>query len=151
MKVTFEGTAEEIAKLLPTIKANLEVSGTATSRTSEVTPENAEADWSWVSTEVARRMIGRRYLDPKQKAVLVALYNEHPRRVPVAELQKLVDYSPQQFAGLMGALGRRLTKTPGYVDNSWFFDRVWDEDNRCYTYSVPDTVLAAIEAEGLVS
>ena len=50
----------------------------------------------------------------------------------------------------MGAFGRRLTHTPGYVEGSWFFDNNWDYHAGCYAYGLPETVREALRREKLV-
>ena len=57
---------------------------------------------------------------------------------------------PAQFAGLMGAFGRRVVNTPGYVLNSSFFDYEWDDERSCYLYRLPATSRAAVEKARLV-
>ncbi len=86
---------------------------------------------------------------PLQKKVLAALYKAHPAKIPAPKLQELVSYSPAQFAGLMGAFGRRVARTAGYVKNSHFFDTVWDDEKGCYLYGLPESVMEAIGQEKL--
>jgi hypothetical protein len=76
------------------------------------------------------------------------LYEAEEKWVSAKELQRLIDYTPSQFAGLMGAFRRRLTNTSGFVEGSSFFDWRWDDDNSCYFYRLlPATRNAVRRAE----
>ena len=66
------------------------------------------------------------------------------------ELQHAIGYRPSEFAGLMGAFGRRLVNTQGYIDPSWLFDNQWQGEQGCNRYRLPDSVRAAAEKAGLV-
>ena len=87
-----------------------------------------------MSEEVAYLALTRLRLAPKIKSVLKALYEAGDEWVSAKELQRLIEYTPSQFAGLMGAFGRRLANTSDFVEGTSFFDWRWDDDNSCYFY-----------------
>lgn len=144
-----EGTPEEVLS----VAKGLEVGGA--SSPSEATPAAPTADVApgervFVSTDVARKVLNRRPLSHEQKTVLTILAKRHPGWVPAAELQAAIGYTTAQFAGLMGAFGRRFTHTEGFVQGSWLFDAEWNYDKGAYDYRLPDTVLEAMKAEKLI-
>ena len=147
--VLIEGTPEEVLS----VAKGLEVGGT--SPVPEATPAAPTVDVDpgervFVSTEVARKVLNRRPLSHEQKTVLTMLAKRHPGWVPATELQAATGYTTAQFAGLMGAFGRRFTHTDGFVQGSWLFDAEWNYDKGAYDYRLPDTVLEAMKAEKLI-
>lgn len=146
----FEGTAQEVIEAMTAMQAasSTEVpAGTAAAVAPTVAEEGEEKEF--VSAEVARRVLSRRPLSREQLAVLKMLYAALPDWVPAAKLQAAISYTPAQFAGLMGAFGRRFSHTDGYVENTWLFDAEWDYDVGAYNYRMPETVKAAMDAEKL--
>lgn len=144
-----EGTPEEVLS----VAKGLDVGGpssppviTAAAPSIDLDPDERV----FVSTEVARKVLGRRPLSHEQKVVLTTLAKRHPAWVPAAELQAAISYTPAQFAGLMGAFGRRFTHTDGFVAGTWLFDAEWNYDKGAYDYRLPDTVLEAMKAEKLI-
>ena len=156
MKVTIvEGTPEEIAQAFPHLAAQSAAAeggaNGATSiaemsaSTSDDTSEGEEA----VSVEVARKVLKRIPLSKEQLAVLRALYSAHPKDVPTADLTAKVGYTGPQFRGFMGAFGRRLSHTPGYIGGTYFFEQEWDDATGAYRYSLPESVREAMRLEKL--
>jgi hypothetical protein len=154
MKITFEGTPDEIARAFPGLTSSLAVAASAKDRnstsTSQVTGavEDGTEEGEEVSVEVARRCLNRIPLAAKQLVVLRMLYDAHPGTVNSAMLVTKLSYSRPQFTGLMGAFGRRLANTPGYVDGTWFFEQEWDGTSN--TYGLPESVREAMRLEKLV-
>jgi predicted transcriptional regulator with HTH domain len=147
--VILDGTPEEIAQALP------QLSGVSVLTTAQVTappPGSATASVGqrYVDTEVARRVLTRRTLSEEQRRVLAAMYEAYPGTVLASSLQELIGYTPSQFAGLMGAFGRRFTHTEGFEAGSWFFEQQWDYDEGCFRYALPTSVREALEIENLV-
>jgi hypothetical protein len=146
----FEGSAQEVIEAMTAMQA-------ASSNDSPLTLAGAVAptvaedgeDKEFVSTEVARRLLSRRPLSREQMVVLKMLHSAYPGWIPAAKLQAAISYTPAQFAGLMGAFGRRFSHTEGYIKNTWLFDAEWDYDMGAYNYRMPETVKAAMEAEHL--
>ena len=102
-------------------------------------------DRSFVSQDVAFRMLKRRPLSDGQRAVFALLRKNHPDWTSAAELQRAAKYNPNQLAGLLGALGKRVSSTDGYESGSVLLDYRWDYDDDCYYYRLPDDVKAAVE------
>lgn len=146
----FEGTAQEVIEVMTAMQAM--PNAAAQDAAVAVAPTVAEEgeDKEFVSIEVARRVLSRRPLSREQLAVLKMLYSALPDWVPAAKLQAAISYTPAQFAGLMGAFGRRFSHTEGFVENTWLFDAEWDYEVGAYNYRLPETVKAAMEAEKLV-
>ena len=155
MNVRIEGTAEEIADVLRALPTAVSLHATAIelddgSIPSSTHSEPPEDESSFVTTRFARRVLRRRRIRPRMKKLLVALYEAHPDGVSASTLQKVVDYSPAQYAGLMGAFGRRVANTDGYDSEAEFFKWEWDEDEGVWKCRLPDTVREALALEGIV-
>ena len=151
MKVTLiEGTPDEILSVMPHLKSTGAVLTTTPEEkpVSEVTPTNAEK--TYIDTRVARKVLTRRELKPQQAAVLKLLYKAHPKMVLATEIQKAINYTPAQLAGLMGAFGRRMSHTEGYIGGDWFFITEWSKTGHCWEYGLPESVRQALEIEKLV-
>ncbi|MEA3036430.1 MAG: hypothetical protein QOH04_2202 [Sphingomonadales bacterium] len=138
-----EGTPDEIAQY----EAFALRHGPSTQATQ---PAVEEADWEFVSTDVAFRALTRIKLGKETKAVLTRVYLGGEEWTSAAFLQKEIGYTPAQFAGLMGAFGRRLVNTPGYVSGSAFWEWEWDSQKSCYLYRLPAPVRAAVEKARIV-
>jgi hypothetical protein len=153
MRVTIlEGTPEEILAAMPHLQ-NPDYSSGAVVPAAPAPAEpgdEGEGGLRYVSTAVARRALTRAPLSDKPKAVLVQLYNAHPETLLARELQTHVDYTASQFAGLMGAFGRRVVNTPGYGDGEAFFMQNWDYDAGCMRYGLPESVREAMRLENIV-
>jgi hypothetical protein len=107
-------------------------------------------DWEFASADVAFRCLTRRKLSKQLRAAIRMIYASGLDWVSASDIQKHIDYSTAQFAGMMGAFGRRFVNTRGYVLNSSFFQQEWDEDLSCYIYRLPSTVRAAVEKAKVV-
>ena len=81
--------------------------------------------------------------------MIEALVAAHPKYVTTADLHEATDCTPAQFAGVMGAFGRRMVNTSGYDDTASFFDWRWNEPDGTYECRLPDSVLEAVRLEGL--
>jgi hypothetical protein len=112
--------------------------------------ETESVDWEFVSTDVAFRALTRIKLGRQVKAVIRRVYLGGDKWTSATLLQKEVGYTPAQFAGLMGAFGRRLVNTAGYVLNSSFWEYEWDGQQSCYLYRLPAPVRAAVEKARIV-
>lgn len=114
------------------------------------TLETESVDWEFVSTDVAFRALTRIKLGRQIRAVIRRVYLGGDKWTSATVLQKEVGYTPAQFAGLMGAFGRRLVNTAGYVLNSSFWEYEWDGQQSCYLYRLPAPVRAAVEKARVV-
>lgn len=110
----------------------------------------SEVDWEYVSSDVGFRALTRVKLGNQIKTVLKALHVAGELWTSAKALQKLIDYSPSQFAGAMGAFGRRVANTPGYVRDSSFFEYEWNDRQSCYLYRLPPSSRLAVEKARLV-
>lgn len=149
--VMIEGELDEVLALVTGLEASKQA-GPAVAAAAPVDPD-AEVDSDekvFATMEVARKVFGRRPLSKEQKAVIQLLAANDPDWVTAAELQAATGYSRQQFAGLMGAFGRRATHTPGWVEGSTLFDYQWNEDTGAWDYRLPPTVLEAAKHEKIV-
>lgn len=151
--LVFEGTLQEIKEL----QRELMRSGTqalAVEVREEAQPESATPGLTpgrpFVSTEVALRFLTRRPLSQEQRAVIASIYHGHPEGILATTLQREINYSTSQFAGLMGAFGRRLVNTEGYPGYAWAFDNRWEAEHGCNRYRFPESVRDAVERAGLV-
>ena len=152
MKMTiFEGTPAELLEIHRSLseQANTTLQGSQSGAGVADGPVQADAH-GWASTETAYLALTRIPLSKEQRRVLVTIYKAHPDWVLATTLQNAVGYSASQFAGLMGAFGRRFTHTDGFEDGQWFFDQIWNYDEGCVQYRFPDSVRKAIEKARLV-
>lgn len=144
----FEGSVDEIKALQ---KELMRSGGAETFAIEPSLPaaDPSEADLTpgrgFVSTDVALRFLTRRPLSKEQRAVIKAVYDSHPDGILATALQKLIGYSTSKFAGLMGAFGRRLVNTQGYIDYTWLFDNRWESEHSCNRYRFPGSVRRAVE------
>jgi hypothetical protein len=139
-----EGTPEELARYEAFAKPHAAPG-------QDEGPIDAEgADWEFVSMDVAFRALTRIKLGKQIRAVLRRVYQGGERWTSAAALQEEVGYTPAQFAGLMGAFGRRVANTPGYVVNSSFWEWDWNAEQSCYFYRLPPSVRAAVEKARVV-
>ena len=150
--IVIEGSPEDVGKALKELGPPADIRAVIEASPQPPTKRaDDEGDRKFVSVEIARRVMSRRPLSREQRSVLIEIYDAHPGDVLASALQQKVNYSKAQFAGLMGAFGRRLTRTPGYVDPTWFFDNLWDDEEGCNRYRLPETVREAMRLEGLVT
>ena len=84
------------------------------------------------------------------KNVLRALCEAHPDWLSQATLRDAAGYEPSQYAGLMGAFGRRMANTEGNDSEAEFFEWEWDDDEGTWNCRLPDTVREALTLEELI-
>ncbi len=111
---------------------------------------SSSEDWEFASADVAFLCLTRRKLSKQLRSAIQMIYAGGADWVSATDIQKHVGYSTAQFAGMMGAFGRRFINTRGYVLNSSFFEQEWDEDLSCYIYRLPSTVQTAVEKARIV-
>ena len=155
LHVRMEGTMEEIRDVLRVLPRAAMLHTTAVELTDETAPsptssESAESESSVVTTRFARRALTRLRLSPPMRRVLAALYEAHPGWLSLPTLHGIAEYKPAQFAGLMGAFGRRVANTEGYDSDLLFFESRWNENEETWDYRLPDTVREALALEQLV-
>ena len=142
----FEGTPEEIStvarSMLPAttgdVALSLEVQDGAHTQSSD-------QPTTFVTEEFACRVLGRRpALSKPLKRVLRALNEVYPEWMLLSDLHSAARYTPAQFAGLMGAFGRRMSHTDGYNRDAHFFDIRWNDEKDTSEYRLPDAVREAL-------
>ena len=149
--IVLEGTADEVGKVVQTLPPIATVSTTSVV-SSEEKKQSASASESpdgmkkSVTEEFAHRVLSRRRLSKAQTIMLDALSEAYPQWVPIADLQAATDYTPAQFAGVMGAFGRRMAATDGYDDKACFFDVERDEELGAYKFRLPESAHLAYRA-----
>lgn len=156
----FEGTPDEIGAVMKTMGpitgASLAMPLTESKSRPPLplTPptgagDNDEEKMEFVTVEFARAAMTRIALSDPLKNVLIALRDADPEWVSVADLYEASGYTSQQFAGLMGAFGRRMKYTEGFREDAHFFDFEWDEETSAWSYRLPDSVIEAMRLEGI--
>lgn len=147
------GTPAEILEVQKGLEFSMAPSSYPASRlppAASSSPSIVQTRDKWCSEEVAHRMLTRISLSVEQEIVLQRIYRAGDNWTSATDLQSATGYSTGQFAGLMGAFGRRLTHTPGYVTGTWFFDQEWDHDLGCNRYRLPVPARAALETANIV-
>jgi len=143
----FEGTAEEVGRVVQAMQSN-STAGAKPSLARPITDD--EETWPSVTEEFVRRVLTRRRLSDPVKAMLRALSQADPEDyVPVADLYEATGYSSAQFAGLMGAFGRRIAHTEGYDENAVFFEYEETEDGRAWGLRLTEPVREVLRQENL--
>ena len=155
MHIRVEGTPEEVSEVLRVLPGTAMLHTAAVELTDKVDSsandsESAKSDSSVVTTRFARRVLTRLGLSPPMRKLLTALYEAHPDWLSLRTLHGITDYRPSQFAGQMGAFGRRMVNTEGYDSGLTFFQSRWNEDEDTWDYRLPDTVCEALVLEQLV-
>lgn len=147
----FDGTPEEIRDVIRGMLPmgtdhSLSVEVSEKVRPVPMRSDGSGFDTKFVTTEFAHRVVTRRPpLMPRIQAVLTALTEAAGEWVPRSELRHVADYTPQQFAGLLGAFGRRMSHTEGYDEEAHFFEYLWDDEKKEWLYRLPDSVLEALK------
>lgn len=152
-QVIIEGTVEEIIQFRATMKlppaSNSAFNGLSESPKAEAI-DGLDDDWWFVSEDVAYRALTRIKLSREQKIVLRELYKADTKWTTAEQLQVATGYTPSRFAGLMGAFGRRVTHTRGWVADSCFFEQEWNPTKGCNVYRIPASVRTAMLRAKLV-
>lgn len=141
--IEVEGEPAEIAALIRSLQPDLGEPAAGGS-----VADNG-AGKTFVSEEVAFRVLKRRPLSREQTLILALLKNNHPAWTSAFELQKAAKYNGSQLAGLLGAFGKRIASTEGYKPGTWFFDQEWDYEQDCNRYRLPQSALAAVQRAGI--
>ena len=153
LHIRIEGTPAELSDVLQALPGAAMVYTAAVELTDEAvrsstSSELPEESSRFVTTRFARRGLKRLKLSKPMKKVLKALYKANTDWLSHTELQNIAGYEPAQFAGLMGAFGRRLANTDGYDSEAEFFEKEWHEET--LNYRLPETVREALALDQLV-
>ena len=150
----FEGSPEEISRFLETTDLS-KLGDTLSAETSERPPQSNTLSKSmdgrtkFVTTEFARRALRRLPLSPPLRSTIETLFTVHPDWVSAARLHEVTGYDRSQFAGMMGAFGRRMCNTEGYDPQACFFDFRRNDQTEAWEYRLPDSVREALDTENL--
>lgn len=148
----FEGSAEELSEVAKNLGVQQipqdESPAAGIEKTGSATPDDDDVP---VSVKFARRVLKRRPISEPMRAVLQALYDFGEEWLTMTELCEASDYTRSQFAGLMGAFGRRISHTDGHDEETYFFETEWDDEEGHLSYRIPATVREALEKEGVVA
>ncbi len=137
-----EGTVEEISRLL------LLVDASPASRLERGRGEASKAS-PFVSEDLAIAVLTRRPLGETHAKMLNLLDLAGEDWTPAPGIQQELGLSTREFAGVLGAFGKRLSNTDGVGSRS-FFDQYWDGENGYNLYRLPSAVRAALRKTKLV-
>ena len=101
--------------------------------------QRLSAEWS--DAEIQRCY---RESSDKMKLVLEFLAKNPNQPIHSDKLYAEIEYSAHQFAGAMGAFGRRVKNR--YSKAVWFFEARWDPEAGMAVYNMPDDVASIISA-----
>jgi hypothetical protein len=141
-----EGTVEEVAKLL----------GLLSPKSPPGPPQPAAAAQSasdgpspFISEGRAYDVLTRRTLGVTHVKLLETLYQAGENWTPAPDLQSTLGLSTREFAGLLGAFGKRVSNTAGAGPQT-FFDQYWDHASGYNLYRLPPSVRSALRRAGVV-
>ena len=146
----YDGTPDEISQVVQKLQATTPAESRPNESDDAFLSQDPKGPKKFVETDFALRTLSRIKLSDPFKATIRALDKALPEWVHISELHEASGYKPAQFAGLMGAFGRRMAHTEGYDGEAHFFDYEWDEDTEAWKYRIPDSVHEAIRLMGLI-
>ena len=150
-----EGSATELAEMArelsgaQDVAVSLAKTVSSKERDSQGKTSNADETVEFVTEKFAKTALSRLPLSKPMVATLRKLKEKPERWTPAHELHEASNYDFQQFAGLMGAFGRRMAHTNGYDIDAHFFETRWDEDAEEWSYRLPKPVLSALESTNI--
>ncbi len=101
-----------------------------------------------ITPEEVRHIFTRLPLSNGQRAFLICLYESGDNGVLASEVRAQAEKTPSEFAGVLGALGRRIANSFDDKKYSLYDDIVlwkWDNDEREYRYWLTGPTCQAIE------
>ncbi len=139
-KLTFDGTVEEFA----TVAHLFEDAPRRTGR-GQAQPQPQASD-----KEVISRALTRMPIPPAQRALYRALYRAGDAGLGATKLAAGISRTEPQLAGVLGALGRRINRTPGVDPNDppgvgLMFD-ITEKDGQWH-YRMRDEMREVLEAQ----
>ena len=156
VQIRIEGTSEEVSNVLRALPGTVTLGTAAVELSNDVAElesggqETAGHESNYVSLPFARHVLTRLGLLRRMRAVLAALHEAHPGWVILPKLHEITEYTPAQFAGLLGAFGRRIANTEGYDESLSFIQRRWNDEEGTWEYRIPKSVCDALALEELV-
>ena len=153
--VILEGTVEEVSqvlKLIPELSPSKVFTEREETQAETPLPEKDQVDTNKsVSIEFAALVLTRRpALSNRLKKALTALARQHPGWLSATELQQVTNYQPAQLNGMLGAFGRRISRTDGHETGAQFYEYQWNEELDCWMYRLQENALEALEQVGLI-
>ena len=139
----FEGTPIELAA----VKLSLDQAAADAALAQQ--SRKTQGSKVFVSEDVAFDVLTRRPLADSYRIILKVLHAAGDSWTMATELQKRLKYSKSEFAGLMGAFGRRLSYSDGVQDGDQFFDNEWNDELGCNRYRLPQNIRSAVAKAGL--
>jgi hypothetical protein len=140
--IEVEGTLAEISAL---IREHGAPGGDHRVKPEEHLSNLIHEDERFASEKIAFRALNRRPLSGAQRLLFRTLFDAYPNWTSATRLQQATKYGPNQLGGLLGATGRRLSQTQGYVADSSMIEWMWDSDDNEYHYRLPPSVHAAVK------
>lgn len=140
--IEVEGTLAEISAL---IREHGSQNSDPSSKQKQTEDISIREDERFASEKIAFRALNRRPLSGAQRTLFRTLLEAYPDWTSATKLQEATEYSPNQLGGLLGATGRRLSQTQGYVAGSSMVEWMWDSDDNEYHYRLPPSVYAAVQ------
>lgn len=141
-----EGSPDEVARLLKLLGREAPVEG----RRQPAAEADAQLEGAspFLTEEVALEVLTRRPLADAYKTMFRKLDAAGTAWTTARELQEALGFSTREFAGLLGAFGRRISHTPG--GTRFFFDQYWDDENGYNLYRLPPSVRSALRKAKIV-
>ena len=147
-----EGTPEEIADLIRLLAdtGRPRAKGPQADKAGSADGRDETEQSPFVSEDTAVAILTRRPLAPTYITLLHRLKEAGDRWTSAPVLQSAVGMTTREFAGLLGAFGRRVSHTDG-TRARFFFDQYWDHERGYNLYRLPPSVRAAIDRIGLTA
>ncbi len=145
----FVGSPEELAEMFAILSRSVpnsqKVDPLKPNANAKVEVRSNEEPSDFVTSEFAKDVLTRLPLSKPMKSVIAKLTEANPAWVKTAELLKVSGYTTPQFAGLMGAFGRRMANTKNFEATAHFFDYRFDEGTGTWEYRLPPSVIDAVK------
>jgi hypothetical protein len=168
--IMFEGTPEEFSAASPALKSSLVSpieearlgdpaetlsTGSALRRSTSMQEarlgdlaETGTDRGRFVTEDEACKILSWREISDAMRKVLVALRLAGDQIMSSEDLRKVAGYDADQFRGMMGAFGRRISKAVG--KDLWFFRKDWDAAKGHQNWrSLPPSVIQAMDKLGI--
>lgn len=98
-----------------------------------------------LTTEIAKAAMTRIGLSDSQKDLLRAMLDAGDEGVLTSDMANAAGLTRPQIAGVMGALGRRMTYTPGWPQSENWHRFEWDDEAKQWRYWLADPVREVLE------
>jgi uncharacterized protein YneF (UPF0154 family) len=139
----FEGTTQEFSEIAGTLGFGDKATDQSTISLPPIEEEQRSDENRFVSVDEAIVVLTRLSLSNNVYLILRLLYESGSRRLFTEDLRKATHLNGNQFRGLMGAFGRRLSNT--VPSNVHFWDDKWDGNEYQKTWTLPASVREALE------